>query len=781
MFLVQTCLSRVVILFSLTTSILTSASGATGSRVHGRITDQSGALIGSATVSLSSREGGIWSALSDSKGVYSFSGLHPGGYLLEVRMPGFRSQVVILNLGEEEDRPLDVVLQVAGIADEVVVTASGTAQSGDEASKSIAIVDEQDMEHRNSLALTDALQNVPGVRVEQLGGPGAFSKIFVRGLRVVDTSLLIGGIRVRDASDFRGSINPYLGDLLINNVDRLEVLRGSGSSLYGTNAVGGVINVIPSEGSGRPRFDLGFEGGSLGTFREQAKVTGGIGSRMGYSFSATRLDVNDGVHGNEVYRNTSAGAHANYNISSNISLRGTFTLAHGFGRLTDSPFPVGPTGNEFGFGFGSGPVAGFVENQVNPDSFRFATLATGSVALAHQVNNVYNYTISFQSVSTKSLFQNGPDQSDTAKALGLFEFSGDTHLDGRIETLNFTNNLVAGRHNLLTAGIEWERESFTQEFSSPFFSSPPATDRQSSLAIFGQDQLSLFEGRLQLMAAVRSQGFDLRNPESIPEIHGIDTKRALTGDGSIGYTIRNSGTRLRAHVGNSFREPSLSERFSIFNGMRIGDPFLRPERGLSVDGGFDQRLLKDRVRLGATYFYNRLQEIITSTALLKETNSQGALSRGLELTLDLSPSRGLDCKAAYTFANSTQVLPADVLRFDNIVLRAGESVQSFSIPRHSFSFEANQKLNHGVNLNFDLYTASKHVFPLFDPVSFSQVLFDFGGYTRAGLGASYTRSMGENKKLTFHARVSNLFNSKIIEEGFRAPGATGVGGIKLRF
>jgi len=774
-------LSRVAVLLSITSAAISPASASSGSEIHGLIKDESGAIIAGASANLSSREGLTWHAVSDSRGAFSFSGLLAGGYVLEIKMAGFRSQVAAIRLAAGEHRAFDVALQVAGIDDEVVVTPAATTQSADEASKSITIVDDKDLERRDSIALTDALQDVPGVRVEQLGGPGAFSKIFIRGMRVADTSLLIDGIRVRDASDFRGSINPYLGDLLVNNVDRVEVLRGSGSSLYGTNAVGGVINLVPLMGAGHPRFDFGFEGGSLGTLREQAGVTGGAGNRLGYSLGATRLDVNDGVHGSEVYRNTSGAGHVYFNVRPNISLRGTFTLTHGFGRVTDSPFPIGPAGNEFGFATGSGLVTGFVENQVNPDSFRFATLLAGSFTFTHQVNSLFNYSVSFQSVSTRSLFSNGPDQSTIAKRLGLFEFVGDTHLDGLIDTLNFTSNIVAGRHNLITAGVESEWESFTQEFLSPSFSTPRTTDRQSSLAVFVQDQLNLVDGRLAILASARSQGFDIRNSESIPAIREISIKRSLTGDGSIAYTIRSSGTKVRTHVGNSFRAPSLSERFVIFNGMRIGNPFLRPERGLSVDGGLDQRLLGDRIKFSATYFYNRLQEVITATSGLQEVNSRGALSRGLELSLEASPRGGLDLRAAYTYANSAQILPAATLRFDNVVVPTGASIDSFSIPRHSFAFEANQRFRRGVNLNFDLYAASKYLFPLFDPVFFSQVLFEFGGYTRAGVGASYTRNVGEGKQVIFSSRFNNVLNQTIFEEGFRAPGHTATAGVKFRF
>lgn len=777
----KSAFSRTLILFVyLVFSAAVVIAGA-GARLRGRVIDQSSAAVSGAIVRLSLREGLQWAATTDANGAFSFDQLNAGEYLIETEARNFRRQVESLRLGPQEDRTLEVTLHAAGVDEHMVVTASGTAQSVDETSKSVTVVDEEKIERRDEYSLVEALRPVPGLRVEQLGGPGAFSKIFIRGLRVVDTSLLIDGFRVRDAADFRGGINPFLEDLLTNNIERIEVLRGSGSSLYGSNAVGGVINIVPQEGAGSPRFDLGFEGGSLGLFRERARVSGGTQSGFGYSLSATRLDVNDGVHGSEVYRNTSVGGRARYNIKPNISLRGAITFVDGFSRLSDSPFPIGPAGNEFGFATGMGPVIGFIENEPNPDGFRDANLFVGSITFSHQVGNAYNYSASFQSVVTRRAFPNGPDQSATAKKLGLFEFVSDSHSNGHIDTFNWTNYIRAGRYNLITAGLEAERESFTQDFTSPFFSTPRTTDRQRSLALFAQDQVSLLDGRFQLSAAFRTQGFTIKNPESVPEVRNIDVKRALTGDGSIAYLFRKSSTKLRAHVGNSFRAPSLSERFTLFRGQRIGNPFLRPERGLSVDGGLDQELLQGKLRASATYFYSRLQEVITETALFRQTNSRGALARGVELSLAAAAGRGLDVNTAYTYTNSALALAGAILRFDNVRLPAGASIQSFSIPRHSFSLEVNQRLQGGFNINFDLYSVSKHNFPLFDPLFFSQVLFSFKGYTKADLGASYTREIGERRQVTFYGKVDNLFDRKIFEEGFRAPGATAVGGIKFRF
>ncbi|MEK6281754.1 MAG: TonB-dependent receptor [Acidobacteriota bacterium] len=749
--------------------------------ISGRVTDPQGASVTGATVTLYARDSRVLiTTTTGATGAYRFEGIPSGEYVVAVDAVGFARTARPLRT-DHDSTTIDIGLEIAGINSEVVVTAQGTPQTIDEVSKAVSVVNVDQIERRDENSLVDALRLVPGVRVEQLGGPGAFSKILIRGLRVVDTSVLLDGMRIRDAADFRGGINPFIEDMLTNNIDRVEVLRGSGSSLYGSNAVGGVINIVSPEGAGSPKFNVGFEGGSLGLFRERGQTSGGFGKKFGYSFSATRLDVNHGVHEGEIYRNTSLGGHAHYNFSPKISLRGTVAYTRGFNRTGDSPFPIGPTGNEFGFATGTGPVIGFVENEPDPDNFRHARLFAGSLTFSHQVNSVYSYSVAFQSVVTDKRFDSGPDQSATAKRLSLFADVSVFQNGGRIQTLNFTNNIRIDRYNLITAGLEFEHEKFFQVFTSPFFSTPQTTDRQRSLAFFAQDQLTLLDGRLQFSAAFRTQGFTINNPQSVPEVQNINVKRAVTGDGSIAYRFQGSHTKLRAHVGNSFRAPSLSERFILFRGQRIGNPFLRPERGLSVDGGVEHALRNNKLRASATYFYSRLQEVIVSTTLFREINARGALARGVELSLAASPYPGLDIDTAYTFTNSTQVQAFSILRADNVRLPAGTSIQAFSVPRHMFSLEANKSFQNGVNINFNLHSVSKHNFPLFDPVFFSQTLFNFPGHTRADLNLSYTRRFTASRSLRLYVKVGNLFGSQYVDEGFRAPGRTGLAGTVFSF
>src|SRR5208282_3157853 len=147
----------------------------------------------------------------------------------------------------------EVGLQLAGVHEQVVVTASGTPQSPDHVSKATTVIDQSDADARDAAALSDIVALAAGIRVQQLGGPGAFTTIQIRGLRDQDTAVLVDGLRLRDASATQADASGLIEDLLFTDVNRVEVLSGSGSSLYGTNAIGGVINVITDEGGGRTR------------------------------------------------------------------------------------------------------------------------------------------------------------------------------------------------------------------------------------------------------------------------------------------------------------------------------------------------------------------------------------------------------------------------------------------------------------------------------------------------------------------------------------------------
>jgi len=180
------------------------------------------------------------------------------------------------------------------------------------------------------------------VRIQQQGSYGTVTTIRLRGQRIWDTSVLLDGLRVRDSSDINGAAVPFMSDLLPVDLDQVELLRGSGSSIYGTNAIGGVINLVPKTGQGKPAFEFGFEGGSLALFQERIKGSGGLGQRAGFSFGLTRLDVRHGVDGNDEYGNTSGAGRFTFEVTPAIKISANFFGTTSNARVNDSPFPCLP-------------------------------------------------------------------------------------------------------------------------------------------------------------------------------------------------------------------------------------------------------------------------------------------------------------------------------------------------------------------------------------------------------------------------------------------------------
>src|SRR5262245_5946318 len=255
-------------------SLGVQAQGPSG--IKGTVTDEQNAKIAGAPVVLTLLSGLQLSTTTNADGGFEFKTLKAGSYLVEVKAEGFAaysSERLELNRGENKDLPIQ--LKVAAINASVVVTATGTAQRADEAAKVLSTIDSQDIEAKHELSLTEALRGTPGIRIQQQGSPGSLTTVRLRGQRNFDTALLLDGLRVRDAGDINGSAVSLFTDLVPVTLDRVEILRGSGSSIYGTHAIGGVVNMIPETSASGFHLTAGFDGGTLATYRERLEAGGG--------------------------------------------------------------------------------------------------------------------------------------------------------------------------------------------------------------------------------------------------------------------------------------------------------------------------------------------------------------------------------------------------------------------------------------------------------------------------------------------------------------------------
>lgn len=806
----------VLVSFFVATALAVAVQAQTNdTSISGHVKDPQGANVSGATVTLYGRDR-TFSLITtaDSSGAYSFKHLAPGEYLVEAQASGFAlatAQSVTVARGRTTTH--DIELELSGLRGSVVITASDTPQTVDEVSKALTVVDVQEIEERGEIQIPEALRVVPGLRVQQLGGPGSFTSIKTRGLPSEDTAVLIDGIRFRDAAATQGDASGFLEDLIVTDVSRLEVLRGSGSSLYGSNAVGGVINVVTNEGGGPIHGSVLGEGGGLGLFRTRAQLAGGLSNnRVVYSGGFSFLNVTRGVDDDDDTRNTSGQGRLLFRLTPTATLTGRIYAAKSRLQLNNNPEGIGtlpPAGiieaiplslaeqRRFEAGVPAAELnignATFVPAANDPDALRKGNFFDGAVIFTQRPSETFGYTISYQGLATNRSSINGP------LGIGFQPFGGTTRsdFDARVHTLNARVDVQAGGVNFLTGGYEFESESF----NNPSFQVNPADNSdvdvaQRSHALFVQDQLRLIDDRLQISGAFRAQFFRLQQPVFTPAAAAPYTgiafqspPAAYTGDGSIAYTFPSSGTKLRGHVGNGYRAPSLFERFgtafdSFFGYSAFGDPRLEPERSIAFDAGIDQSLYENRVRLSATYFYTELRKIIIFdfTGLIDFTtdpfgrfggylNTNGGIARGAEVELRATPTRTLNLTAAYTFTKAQQRTP-----------QVPGTIRSLIIPDHQFSIVATQNIGRRLLVNFDFSASSDYLGAVFDTSEFISRGYRFKGYAKADVGASYSLPLsGERTQLRFFGYVENVFDREYFESGFRTPGRTGRAGASLIF
>ncbi|MBI1353796.1 MAG: TonB-dependent receptor plug domain-containing protein [Acidobacteria bacterium] len=762
-----------------------------------------------ARLRLSERSSGaLRQTRSDQEGAYEISGTPRGSYLIEAEAAD-EALLVSQPVEIEGDIELDLQLALSGPKADVLVTASSTPLSVHEIAKAVDVVDSEQIALRDEFALSEALRSVPGLRVRQLRGPGGQTTIQTRGLRTQDTAVLIDGLRFRDAAATQGDASGVLSDMNLIDADRVEVLRGSGSSLYGSHAMGGVVNIRSSEGGGKTHGDIRAEGGGLGMLRGVARVGGGLADdRFVYSGGFSHLNVTQGLRNGSPHRDTGGQAFARYRFTPKVAVTGRVWGADVFTNTNESPafpaavlanFPVSgpvraiPVANsqlklyETGRSYQVGDAT-FMPDAIDPDSRRVSSFVAAAVALEQQLSPNGSYRLAYQLVDTNRSFQDGP------AGPGDFEphFSNDSRFDGRIHLFQARTNQQLGQYNLVTVGYELEREEFEnlQLETDPAASSSRIGIQQSSHALFAQDQIRLLDGRFQVALSGRAQRFDL----SDPVFQGADTPykgsqavsppSSYTGDVSTAYFFRGSETKLRAHLGNSYRAPSSYERFggSFYLGSAsyYGDPRLAPERSISVDGGVDQWLARGKARLSGTLYYTALQETIlydfANFPVATDPygrfggyrNGGGGIARGVEVSGQLSPVSGTSVQASYTYTNSDSRTPTIGTDFFTML----------GVSTHMFNLTATQWIAKRFNVTFDLFAVSDYSF---SPYGANGRRMIFAGPAKADIVLRYDLPVSDSHTVEIYGKVENFFNNVYYENGFQSPGAWAIGGMRFRF
>ena len=599
----------------------------------------------------------------------------------------------------------------------VVVTATRIPTPASEVASSMTVITADDVAAKQSQTLTDLLKDAPGLNLVQSGGPGAQTSIFMRGTNPNHTKVLVDGIDVSDPSSPQDAFD--FSQFLTRDIQTVEILRGPQSGLYGSDAIGGVINITTRSGQGPAQFTATAQGGSFDTFNQGAGVNGSSGA-LHYSASFEHLHTGSTPvtpldllppgepRNNDYYDNLTGSTKLGFDVTQNFDLG---LVA----RYTDSHLRL--TGDD-PFNFPSTPEA----RQSASNTRQFYTRATA-------------HLVSFEGAleQTLGVAYSHVDSSDfTPPADGP-----PTYFGGERLKVDWQGNIKLAPAQTLVLGAEHERD----EIRSPVV-----------------DDLSIDSGYAELQSGFGDAFFDTL---SVRYDHNDRFGEKVTYRVAPVYVIKETSTRLKASLGSGFKAPTLDELFHDYPAFDFfANPNLKPETSLGYDLGFDQTLAAATVSFGATYFHNNIRNLINDNAdFTSYVNVGRARTDGVESFVSYQPLKTLTLRLDYTYTEASDTI------LDQELLRR---------PKHKGSLNVLWQATTRLSLDTRILTVGSWVDGNRD---FSIPRLTAPGYTTVDVAANYDI----NSKLALLARVSNLFNRRFENPiGFQQPGVGAYAGIKLR-
>lgn len=743
--------------------------------------------ISSATVTIESQ--------TDSQGNLQVD-LSDGQYLIS-----YSDRRGILNIRDGKVESLEIT--------EVVVISANLLQSIGEVSKTVNIINASEIKDRGEFNFIDSLRTLPGFRIQQLGGFGRLASIKTRGLRNQDTAILLDGVRFRDAASINGDATAFLADITLGGISRLEVMRGAGSSLYGTNAIGGTIDLQTIQPAPGRNAEITFFTGGYGLNSFQGRFGDG-NEKFAYNLNVSRLIFSKGIDGEDDAHNANVRSRIEFNPMKTTNISARFFISDAYVRLNSSPDTIGTLPSSNATIIKAIPLtkselkryeAGTPINQLNrgnatfipdvndPDNNQKSKFFNAQLAFTKLLSNKLILKAFYSGLKTSRKNNNGP------QGIG-FQSSSTSIFDGLIQTVNARLDWNPTRVHEITIGYEFEHEKYANDGFTPngagnFFTRA----YQTSNAFFAQDIVKLLDGHLTLSGGLRVQLFDLAAPKfsrtNAPYQNLVleDPPTAYTFDGSASYLIPSTRTKLRIHVGNGYRVPSLYERFGTFfssfsqSFTALGDPDLKPERALTADAGIEQSMINDSLKFSATYFYTKLIETIgfgsparnigsTTRPFGGYFNTKGGIARGVEFSTEAKITNLTSLFASYTYTNSDQRQPQ---------VAGSGIIKTLAIPEHQFTLLINQRIKN-LLISADFLATSSYLAPIFSNSTFSSYVYRFEGNRKLDATASYEiPSKREKLRVRIFGSIENLLNQDYYENGFRTFARYGRAGITLSF
>jgi len=609
---------------------------------------------------------------------------------------------------------------------ETVVTATRLPTPLEQVASTVTVITADEIARNQYRTLPEALRRVPGLNVVQSGPTGAVTSVFMRGTESNHTLVLIDGIEINDPSTPDGAFD--FANILLSDVARIEVLRGSQSTLYGSDAIGGVINIITKRGQGPARASAAIEGGTQATFNQTAGIGGAVG-RFDYRFSVEHFNTD----GESITpkRNRPAGVSAEDDGFESIKASTRLGL-----QLTDNARVNLVAHYQF------------AQTDLDPSAedpnalqnvHQFFGRASAEVGLFDgRFDNRFG-------VAYTDFNRNNSNPADAISSA----FSSSTFRGKKLK-FDWQGDIALAESHVLTLGLETEKEksNSASAFSSGF--SSETNNEARTNAAFAQIQ-SAFGDRLFATLGVRVDDHDRFN-------------RKTTWRIAPTYIHRETGTKIKGSYGTGFKAPTLEQLFgrNFFGGFGTfqGNPDLKPETSRAWDVGFEQPLFGDRLRFGATYFDIRIDDLIAfNDSFSSLINIDKAKTRGVEAFVSARPAPALLVRVDYTFT-----LAQDATTGFELLRR----------PHHKASLDIAYDVTENTQISASvLYTGRRTDI---DSNTFQRI--KTGGYTVVNLAGSYR--LTDSVSLT--ARIDNLFDKSYEPaDGFQAAGISALVGLKATF
>lgn len=485
---------------------------------------------------------------------------------------------------------------------DIVVLASGFEQPREETGQAISVIGRDRLDQLQSATVSDALRTLPGIAVAKRGAFGGLTSVFIRGGNSSQTLVLIDGVRVNDVSTPNAQFD--FGSLLAGSVDRVEVLRGPNSIIWGNQAIGGVVNVQTYKPKGPLGIDAGLEYGYADTVSGRANISGTAGileASFGGAYyrtdGITAITPGTERDGSRIY---TLNGKLKVNLTSNFNLdfRGYFNDAR--------------VEYDNGFAFTTTP------GNALPVAFnkQFVFYAGANLDLA---DGKFHNRIAYTRTDVDRI---GTDP----EAFSYNNFKA----QGTIDRFEYRGSYDLADIATITAGAEHEKT-----YSYVQYETDPSTTQETSVTS-GYAQLSLrpITG-LTVTGGVRHDSY-------------TDYGSHTSLGGNLAYTPNEGQTVLRAAYGEGFRAPTLSEAQPPFGNIN-----LKPETGRNLDVGIEQKLLGDRISATATYFRRRTtNQIVYNPSSFQSENIERVNTDGLELSLIADVTDTLHVEGNYTLTNS---------------------------------------------------------------------------------------------------------------------------------